>query len=881
MLGELVGDQSLERFRQEYEKLHRALKKSHESEKRLIKKCKELNSEIVANAAKVQTALKLSQDDQGTITALKKEIEKAWKMVEASHEKEARAKDTIQQLKLEIQNLSKLVEQGAGLGVSEDQTVMELTKQKDELTRERDAQVTQIVDLRNQLVELQDKIRALETSKLDADQECLTLKEEIESKKSESARELRRKERLEKELKELKERIEQMGAELKTKHVAVQQGNDTIQKLEGEIRTQKAGNEAAVKEYETLMAQAAKLDSELQEQIHQNTQLEALNNQQKIEMRVKDEEISAIKQECARVNKVREGLLKKQKQLEDSKVGVENQREQLKVEIASLEVDIKEAKVLSDQDKKTIDDLMLERDMLGKQLKKTETATNKIQDIIKVNMNTKRNLEQEIAGYKREAERQKQTIQQLEKERAKYAIEASDAAAKYQAALEEVKLREMSILDLQKQITDADYRLKQQENLYQSTRTDRNLYSKNLLESQDEIAEMRRKFTIMNHQIEQLKEEITAKEGALVKEHFEHVKVEKDTEQLRNENTKIRHQILEAQQTINSQKVEITKLSHIINEADAERLRQKKAYEHVINARDILGTQLIRRNDELALLYEKIKIQQSTLAKGEVQYRQRLEDIALLKVKINDERRQLYILKRQVKNIDALKAEMIALEKELMEERTKVKALSEELENPMNVHRWRKLEGSDPPTYEMIQKIHTLQKRLIAKTEEVVEKDTLIQEKEKLYVELKNILARQPGPEVAEQLSIYQQNLRDKTRQMKAMASELNMYQAQVNEYKYEIERLNRELQDVKKRCAHSSRCLGVFRCRFAHWYRRRLAFVISSFFFARRYFDHKRREQLERERGGGGLGGEEGEDLTTEPAAARYAGGGYNLGAQ
>ena len=32
VLAELVGDKSLERFRQEYEKLHRALKKSHESE---------------------------------------------------------------------------------------------------------------------------------------------------------------------------------------------------------------------------------------------------------------------------------------------------------------------------------------------------------------------------------------------------------------------------------------------------------------------------------------------------------------------------------------------------------------------------------------------------------------------------------------------------------------------------------------------------------------------------------------------------------------------------------------------------------------------------------------------------------------------------------
>ena len=30
----------------------------------------------------------------------------------------------------------------------------------------------------------------------------------------------------------------------------------------------------------------------------------------------------------------------------------------------------------------------------------------------------------------------------------------------------------------------------------------------------------------------------------------------------------------------------------------------------MVNERDILGTQLIRRNDELALLYEKIKIQQ-------------------------------------------------------------------------------------------------------------------------------------------------------------------------------------------------------------------------------------------------------------------------------
>merc|ERR1711968_291999 len=264
---------------------------------------------------------------------------------------------------------------------------------------------------------------------------------------------------------------------------------------------------------------------------------------------------------------------------------------------------------------------------------------------------------------------------------------------------------------------------------------------------------------------------------------------------------------------VETQRAEIKKLESTIQEAEQEKQSQQKEYEGVISERDILGTQLIRRNEELALLYEKIKIQQSTLQKGEIQFKERVDEIAAFKNNIRKLKRELHGARNQVVNIEALKKEIHHLNKELLQEQSKCKALHEELENPMNVHRWRKLEGSDPATYEMIQKVKMLQKRLIAKTEEVVEKDMLIQEKEKLYVELKNILARQPGPEVAEQLSIYQQNLRDKTRQMKAMASELNMYQAQVNEYKYEIERLTRELQEVK-----------------------------------RRYFDHKRREQLQRE---------------------------------
>ena len=76
------------------------------------------------------------------------------------------------------------------------------------------------------------------------------------------------------------------------------------------------------------------------------------------------------------------------------------------------------------------------------------------------------------------------------------------------------------------------------------------------------------------------------------------------------------------------------KLETTIMEAEGNRQEQEKEYEEVISQRDILGTQLIRRNDELALLYEKVKIQQNTLQKGEVAYKERVEEIRNLKINV-------------------------------------------------------------------------------------------------------------------------------------------------------------------------------------------------------------------------------------------------------
>jgi len=800
VLTELVGDKSLERFRQEYEKLHRALKKSHDSEKRLIKKCRELNSEIVSNAAKVQTALKLSQEDQNTIASLKREIEKAWKMVDASHEKEARAKETISQLKSEISNLSRLVEQGAGLSMGQESQVNDLLKDKDDLMAERDAQVEMIARLRAEVGDYLTAARAKEQERGGAADEIQSLKEVIASRRQEADRDLRRRERLEKESKDTKHMLESRAQTLRSRTAQLSQSEANERRVSDSLGRQKGATDRALRDLEIARSRLASQDSMLQEQKHARQLQLGDNAEISAALKAKDDEIQAMRHAAQQQLKRKELEIKRLKVSEDQALELEAIHSNFLGQAAQLEREIEVERREHEAEARNAAEVQREIAEIARNIGSTNDLTQRQVDIVRLNATMTRQLETEIGMFKSESMKQRKIVHHLEKERERFGAEASDANAKFVAALEEVKLREMTILDLQKKIFEGEARLKQQQNLYEAVRSDRNLYSKNLIESQDEIAEMKRKFKIMNHQIEQLKEEIDAKDQAFVKEHIEHSKADKEKDALKNHLMHVRKGVASAEITIKNFEAEVGKLNHIISEADAERFRQKREYDVVINERDILGTQLIRRNDELALLAEKLKVQQMTISNGEMEYRERLEDVRVLKLRSNAVRRDLSIHKSQSSNLEGLRADVYSLQRELLQDRTKVKALSEELENPNNAHRWRKLEGSDPGTYEMLQKIQALQKRLISKTEEVVEKDLMIQEKDKLYVELKNILARQPGPEVAEQLSVFQQGLRDRTKSMKAMASELNMYQAQINESKYQMERVTRDLQDVKRK---------------------------------------------------------------------------------
>lgn len=75
-------------------------------------------------------------------------------------------------------------------------------------------------------------------------------------------------------------------------------------------------------------------------------------------------------------------------------------------EVTHLEREIDSLKRAVDNERKKADGLIRERDLLNKLKTQAEHATHKQIDLIKINENTKRNLEQEMNGYKAEAQKQ-------------------------------------------------------------------------------------------------------------------------------------------------------------------------------------------------------------------------------------------------------------------------------------------------------------------------------------------------------------------------------------------------------------------------------------------------------------------------------------------
>ena len=116
------------------------------------------------------------------------------------------------------------------------------------------------------------------------------------------------------------------------------------------------------------------------------------------------------------------------------------------------------------------------------------------------------------------------------------------------------------------------------------------------------------------------------------------------------------------------------------------------------------------------------------------------------------------------------------------------------------MHRWRRLESSNPELYDLITRVHKLQRRLLGTTDDIAERESLIRQKESLYSELKAVLSRQPDAEASEKVLILQQTLKTKQAQLRAMEQELLTCKDTVADQKKELDILAADTASLETR---------------------------------------------------------------------------------
>ena len=96
-----------------------------------------------------------------------------------------------------------------------------------------------------------------------------------------------------------------------------------------------------MKDNEILTQRLNKAQQDYENQLMQSDQLAGENSHKNAELKLREDEIAKFKSDIAHINKVRDGLQRKLRIVEDQKHEVESSRESLKQHITSMERGLK------------------------------------------------------------------------------------------------------------------------------------------------------------------------------------------------------------------------------------------------------------------------------------------------------------------------------------------------------------------------------------------------------------------------------------------------------------------------------------------------------------------------------------------------------------
>ncbi|XP_030569679.1 cilia- and flagella-associated protein 58-like, partial [Drosophila novamexicana] len=212
------------------------------------------------------------------------------------------------------------------------------------------------------------------------------------------------------------------------------------------------------------------------------------------------------------------------------------------------------------------------------------------------------------------------------------------------------------------------------------------------------------------HQTQQLTTEISANEVKINSLNLKIEHLNNNIKELQSELKNKQNLVASLRKDLREIKEKNEMLAKDISNDEFRFMKMGHELEEMRKERNLVGLQMVRRNDEIVVIKEKLQIAQNALDNGTTQYNQRVEDIRLLKKEISNLYTERECLKHAIKSTADMRKEIVRLQRALNQERIRIRALTEDAKTPTGVHRWRILKGEDPKKFELLEKLQVLQK---------------------------------------------------------------------------------------------------------------------------------------------------------------------------
>merc|ERR1712176_716739 len=291
-------------------------------------------------------------------------------------------------------------------------------------------------------------------------------------------------------------------------------------------------------------------------------------------------------------------------------------------------------------------------------------------------------MQKELRNLKAEEQQWNAHFKTLASQREKLARDASTAHRLCRETADEVSMKQLEEDGLKKKHQEIIQKQKEFATMYEVVKNERNKYMQHIQKSSQHLSEMKEKLKILQNEVEILRMESAMKDKMLQRTRADAAKLEGNHDQLQNEKTRITAKGAALNEQVEQYVIEIDKLNSIINSIEKEMVILRRKYEQAVETRNFTGIQLIDRNDELCILWEKSNIQEKLLKKGEDAMLTKAEEIRSLKIDLKEVKRQLHVVQKKIPEVPKLVDEVMRLREQVTNVRKRTDELSLELENP-------------------------------------------------------------------------------------------------------------------------------------------------------------------------------------------------------